>query len=178
MLIQVSPLSITIIWFRRKLLPFLNMQILVYRVRSPHWSSYEYWHLLGHSAVYSYVNRRFGECHLHLQGRNSAKQETSVLQVARSSTLKMDVIRSSETSDHIRTTWRYIPEDGNIHNYLCENLKFYNLGNTHILLINYLKGRKPWRGRLFGNETCFTFLYCIWRNYSPVRQRVSYDWQQ
>jgi hypothetical protein len=26
----------------------------------------------------------------------------------------MDVIRFSETSVHIRTTWRYIPEEGNI----------------------------------------------------------------
>jgi hypothetical protein len=38
-------------------------------------------------------------------------------------TLKMEVIRSSETSVHIRTTRCYIPEDGNFHNYCCENLK-------------------------------------------------------
>jgi hypothetical protein len=37
------------------------------------------------------------------------------------STLKMDVILSSETSVHIRTTLRYIIEDGNS----CENLKSY-----------------------------------------------------
>jgi hypothetical protein len=30
------------------------------------------------------------------------------------STLKMQVIQTSETSVHIRTTWNYIPEDGNI----------------------------------------------------------------
>jgi hypothetical protein len=39
------------------------------------------------------------------------------------STLKMEVIRSSETSVHIRITRRYIPENGNIHNYFYENLK-------------------------------------------------------
>jgi hypothetical protein len=37
--------------------------------------------------------------------------------------LKMDVIRSSETSVHIRTTRCYIPEDGDIRNYRRENLK-------------------------------------------------------
>jgi hypothetical protein len=31
--------------------------------------------------------------------------------------------RSSETSVHIRTTRRYIPEDGNFYNYRSENLK-------------------------------------------------------
>jgi hypothetical protein len=33
----------------------------------------------------------------------------------------------SETSVHIRTTRRYVPEDGNIHNHRYENLKFYNM---------------------------------------------------
>jgi hypothetical protein len=42
------------------------------------------------------------------------------------STLKMEVICSSETSvDFQRTTRRYIPEDSTLHNYRCENLKFY-----------------------------------------------------
>jgi hypothetical protein len=64
-----------------------------------------------------YVNQRFeGTKHLHLQGRTSAEQETSVLAGAASllgwfSTLKMEVMRPSETFDHIRTTRRYIPED-------------------------------------------------------------------
>jgi hypothetical protein len=35
------------------------------------------------------------------------------------------VVCSSETLVHIRTTWRFIPEDCNIHNYRCENLKSY-----------------------------------------------------
>jgi hypothetical protein len=41
-----------------------------------------------------------------------------------SSTLKMEAICSSETSvDTQRTTRRYIPEDGTLHNHHCENLK-------------------------------------------------------
>jgi hypothetical protein len=56
-----------------------------------------------------YVNRLFGGTyHLHIQGRKSAEQETRAQQVVR-------LIPSSETSIHIRTTQRYIPEDGNIH---------------------------------------------------------------
>jgi hypothetical protein len=39
----------------------------------------------------------------------------------------MEVIIFSEISVHIRTTRRYIPEDGNIHNHRCENLKSYNM---------------------------------------------------
>jgi hypothetical protein len=45
---------------------------------------------------------------------------------AYSSTLKMEAICSSETSvDFQRTTQRYIPEDGTLHNHRCENLKSY-----------------------------------------------------
>jgi hypothetical protein len=37
--------------------------------------------------------------------------------------LKIEVIRYSETSVYIRTTLHYIPEGGNIRNYRCENIK-------------------------------------------------------
>jgi hypothetical protein len=40
-------------------------------------------------------------------------------------TLKMEVIRSSQTSVQIQYTQRYIAEDGNIRNYGRETLKFY-----------------------------------------------------
>jgi hypothetical protein len=54
-----------------------------------------------------YVNRRFVGMHrLHLQGREST-----------------EVTHSFETSVHIQTTRRCIPEDGNIHKYRSENLK-------------------------------------------------------
>jgi hypothetical protein len=62
-----------------------------------------------------------------------------------SSTLKMKAICSSETPvDTQRTTRRYIPEDGTLHNHRCENLKSY--------MISFLW----WRSRLshdyvFGN---------------------------
>jgi hypothetical protein len=42
------------------------------------------------------------------------------------STLRMEVILSSKTSVHILITRRYIREDGNFHNYRCENLKSYD----------------------------------------------------
>jgi hypothetical protein len=41
-------------------------------------------------------------------------------------------LSSSETSAHIRTTQRYIPGDGNMYNYLRENLTSYT--NTSRLL--------------------------------------------
>jgi hypothetical protein len=37
--------------------------------------------------------------------------------------LKVEVMYSSETLVQRRTTRRFIPEVGNIHNYRCENLK-------------------------------------------------------
>jgi hypothetical protein len=44
------------------------------------------------------------------------------------STLKMEVIRSSETAVHARSTWRHIPEDGILHSTimfsLCMQLNF------------------------------------------------------
>jgi hypothetical protein len=41
------------------------------------------------------------------------------------STLKMEAIRSSEWSIHIRPTRRHIPEDGILHSHRRENLKYY-----------------------------------------------------
>jgi hypothetical protein len=41
------------------------------------------------------------------------------------STLKMEAIRSAETSVHTRSTRRHIPEDGILHSHRCENLKSY-----------------------------------------------------
>jgi hypothetical protein len=42
------------------------------------------------------------------------------------STLKMEAIRSSETSVHTRSTRRHIPENGILHSHCRENLKSYN----------------------------------------------------
>jgi hypothetical protein len=41
------------------------------------------------------------------------------------STLKMEAIRSSETSVYTRSTRRHIPEDGILHSHRRENLKSY-----------------------------------------------------
>jgi hypothetical protein len=49
------------------------------------------------------------------------------------STLKMEAIRSSETSVHFRrSTRRHIPEDGILHSHHCENLKSYKINIKHI----------------------------------------------
>jgi hypothetical protein len=81
----------------------------------------------------SCVRRCFGGTYrLHLQGRNirelclqpSAHAGSSL---GYFSTLKMETIRSSETSVHTRSTRRYIPEDGILHSHRCENLKSYTI---------------------------------------------------
>jgi hypothetical protein len=52
-----------------------------------------------------------------------------------SSTVKMEEKCSSEKSvDFQRTTRRHIPEDGNLHHYLCENIKSYILKNVGIII--------------------------------------------
>jgi hypothetical protein len=94
------------------------------------------------------VNRRFeGTYHFNLQGRKSAEEETRVWQMARQKFLaqlilylKMEAIRFSETSVHAPTTWRYISEEGSIHNYRCENLKFYNF--TFFAIYEFLGGNE------------------------------------
>jgi hypothetical protein len=73
----------------------------------------------------SCVNRRFGGTYrLHLQGRKIRERGTSV---GRWLHLKMEAMRSSETSVHTRSTWRHIPEDGILHSHCRENLKSYML---------------------------------------------------
>jgi hypothetical protein len=47
--------------------------------------------------------------------------------LANFSTLKIEVILSSETSVHTRSKRRHIPEDGILHSHRRENLKSYNV---------------------------------------------------
>jgi hypothetical protein len=83
-------------------------------------------------------NRRFrGACRLHHQGRINQtrdqgefkwQEELLVSCLGYFLTLKIEATCSYETSvDFQRTTRRYIPEDGTLHNHRCENLKSYEL---------------------------------------------------
>jgi hypothetical protein len=69
------------------------------------------------------------------------------------SSLKIELIRFSETSVHIRTNWRYIPEDGNIHKHRCENFKCYVENNVHYALTFC---RKP-------NWVTYNLCLSVWR---------------
>jgi hypothetical protein len=54
------------------------------------------------------------------------------------STLKMEATFSSITSvDTQRTTRRYIPEDGTLHNHRCENIKSYTVEIYFKVLLRY-----------------------------------------
>jgi hypothetical protein len=73
----------------------------------------------------SCVNRRFGGTYrLHLQGRKIRERRTSVARRLQS-TLKMEAIRSSETSVNTRPTQRHIPENDILHSHRCESLRSY-----------------------------------------------------
>jgi hypothetical protein len=69
----------------------------------------------------SCVKRRFGKTY-RLHPRPPAHAGFSLTDF---STLKMEVIRSSETSVHTRATWRHIPQDSILHSHRNENLKSY-----------------------------------------------------
>jgi hypothetical protein len=84
------------------------------------------------------VNRRFGGTHhLHLHGRKISRarnQSESRWQVFFA--LKKEAIFPSETSvDTQRTTPRYIPENGTLHNHRCENFKFHMSNMSCVLII-------------------------------------------
>jgi hypothetical protein len=78
-----------------------------------------------------WVNQRFGGTYrLRLQGRKIRDRGTSVSRYLQTdfSTLKMEVIHSSETSVNQGSTQRRIPEDI-FHSHRCANLKIYKMNN-------------------------------------------------
>jgi hypothetical protein len=87
-----------------------------------------------------------GTYHLHLQGRISAEQGTSMHQVAR----------------HIQTTRRCIPEDDNFHNYSCEDLyTVFSCAPGPLQTYSYpiwrnlaVIGRPAWKGQLWKFFMC------------------------
>jgi hypothetical protein len=96
-----------------------------------------------------FVNRRFGGTYgLHLQGISYLL--TLVHRSWISSTLKMEEIRSSETSVHTISTRHHIPEDGILHSHRRENLK------SHIVTVLFFVGRPLWR------QDGSVFCICCW----------------
>jgi hypothetical protein len=53
------------------------------------------------------------------------KQGTMLAVTSNRHSLKMEALRSSETSVLTITTWGQMPEDGIVHRHCCENLKSY-----------------------------------------------------
>jgi hypothetical protein len=87
-------------------------------------------------------------------------------------TMNMAMIHSSETLVQIWTAWCYIPEDGSIHNYCCENLKYYLLLHSHqIWACAYSLLTHPMDlGLTFiTNSNKFHCFYTIWSDTSIFR---------
>jgi hypothetical protein len=74
------------------------------------------------------------------------EKSTSVsrwLQDADFSTLKMEAIRSTETSVHTRFIWRHIPEGDIIHSHCRENLKSYRMKlRSNVCVVIFSKNLK------------------------------------
>jgi hypothetical protein len=153
----------------------------------------------------SCVNRRFGGTYrLRLQGRKSASEITSVCRwqqteptwlrppahagfsLADFSILKMEALRSSETSIHTRSTRRHIPENGILHEskalLLRQPVQFVNLNMEAV--DNYLPAHTAsyHRGR-FRTVLCDSVIqwFCLvgdttgvvtYLNHSPTRLSV------
>jgi hypothetical protein len=80
------------------------------------------------------ASQRFGGTYRHhLQGwicwaRHGLPPAFTLVSCSVDSTLKTKVMYSSKTlANFHRTTWCYIPENSNLHNHHCENLKSYKM---------------------------------------------------
>jgi hypothetical protein len=83
--------------------------------------------------------------------------------------INMEVIRSSATSVHIRTTRRQIPEDGTIHNYRCESLKAYE----NLEYLDFLVMHQSWKNCVEWRfcSSRYVFQYMI-KNYYAYKNVV------
>jgi hypothetical protein len=99
--------------FDQSLFTFIVLLLCLFSVRKQHTNTEFY--VLGYNAVYS-AERLLATCF------------TPVSCVACSSTLKVEGTFSSGTSADFQLTGRrYKPEDRNLHNHRCENLKSYDI---------------------------------------------------
>jgi hypothetical protein len=121
-----------------------------------HSGTYEMCHLLGYSVVQSVYEHTF-------RSNVSPPSSGSKISRARSqrasrwldwfSSLKMNVIHSFETFFHVWTTWVYIPEDGNFHEYkeFAVKQRFNNREAGSSVYVSCRKAtacRRDWHSRL------------------------------
>jgi hypothetical protein len=111
------------------------------------------------AACSPYMSLRFGGTyHLHLRGRKLAEQETSDSLATCSLWVhawlifdpETEVIRSSETSAHVRTTRRYIPEDGKFQSLSVFHRR--HVCNWEVNSISYIIYKYVYY------ESCFTYV--------------------
>jgi hypothetical protein len=76
--------------------------------------------------MHSYETIIYFECCCLLGQNATSRRLSAAFLLCWFSTLKMELICSSERLVQKRNTLCYIPDGGNIHNYSCENLKPYN----------------------------------------------------
>jgi hypothetical protein len=92
--------------------------------RGFHGSDYESWVCWDVAPCGFIINRRFGgTCRLHLQSRRNNVREKECLRLLAwviSSTLKMEVTLSSETSVYNKPTRGHIPEHGLLHSCIVQ----------------------------------------------------------
>jgi hypothetical protein len=91
----------------------------------------------------------------------------------------MEVIRSSETSVYIRATWCSLPEDGNIHNYRCENLKSC-IEMLHVRMTNlyYIIAIKLLYPRTLSFRASFLIRHRIIKIAEILRQIVKFNYSR
>jgi hypothetical protein len=75
--------------------------------------------------VWTDVSEELIASNFRVEKSASQRKQVACSSLADCFTLKMQAIRSSETSVHTRSTRHHIPENGILHSHRRENLKFY-----------------------------------------------------